>query len=112
VLEDDDQRLAPDYLAAEITFAASAEGALHLEDALARRTRISFETSHRGVDSAEQAAALMADVLGWDAGQTSREIDHYLARVEAERESQRMPDDLTADAARHGAPDVRSFSTQ
>jgi glycerol-3-phosphate dehydrogenase len=103
---------APGYLAVEITYAASAEAALHLEDALARRTRISFETSHRGVDSAEHAAALMADVLGWDAAHTSREIDHYLARVEAERESQRMPDDLTADAARHGAPDVRSFSAR
>jgi len=102
---------APGYLAAEIAFAAADEGALHLEDALARRTRISFETPHRGVESAPAAAALMAEVLGWDQAQTGREIEHYLARVEAERESQRMPDDLTADAARHGAPDVRLFSS-
>jgi len=101
---------APDYLAAEIVFAAAAEGALHLEDTLARRTRISFETSHRGVDSARAAADLMGEVLGWDAAHKVREIDHYLARVEAERESQRMPDDLTADAARLGAPDVRVFT--
>ena len=101
---------APDYLAAEIVFAATAEGALHLEDALARRTRISFEAAHRGVDSARAAASLMGEVLNWDADQTTREIDHYLARVEAERESQRMPDDLTADAARLGAPDVRLSS--
>jgi glycerol-3-phosphate dehydrogenase len=101
---------APDYLAAEIVFAAAAEGALHLEDALARRTRISFEAAHRGVDSARAAAGLMGEVLNWDADQTTREIDHYLARVEAERESQRMPDDLTADAARLGAPDVRLSS--
>ena len=60
---------APDYLAAEIAYAAAAEGALHLEDALARRTRISFETDHRGADSATDAAELMGDVLGWDAGQ-------------------------------------------
>ena len=101
---------APDYLAAEIMFAAAAEGALHLEDTLARRTRISFETPHRGVESAPAAAALMGEVLGWDKAQITREIDHYLARVEAERESQRMPDDLTADAARLGAPDVRAYS--
>ena len=99
---------APDYLAAEVAHAASAEGALHLEDVLARRTRISFETVHRGVDTAEHAAQIMGKVLGWDAAQRSREIEHYLARVEAERESQRMPDDLTADAARLGAPEVRS----
>ena len=38
--------------------------------------------------------------------QRIREVDHYLKRVEAERESQTMPDDETADAARMGAPDV------
>jgi glycerol-3-phosphate dehydrogenase len=99
---------APDYLAAEVVFAAVAEGALHLEDALARRTRVSFETVHRGVDSAEDAANLMGDVLGWDAATRQREVAHYVARVQAERQSQSMPDDLTADAARLGAPDVRT----
>ena len=39
---------APEYLAAEVAYAARAEGALHLEDVLTRRTRISFETAHRG----------------------------------------------------------------
>jgi glycerol-3-phosphate dehydrogenase len=101
---------APDYLAAEVWYAAAAEGALHLEDALARRTRVSIEMSHRGVVSAPHAAALMGDVLGWDAVRRDREVEHYLARVEAERESQRMPDDLTADAARLGAPDVRALA--
>ena len=101
---------APGYLAAEIAYAASAEGALHLEDALARRTRISFETPHRGVESAAHAAEIMGEVLGWDGTRRDREVEHYLARVDAERESQRMPDDLTADAARLGAPDVRHFS--
>jgi glycerol-3-phosphate dehydrogenase len=101
---------APEYLAAEVAYAATHEGALHLEDVLTRRTRISFETDHRGTDSAVDAAAVMGDVLGWDAATRTREVDHYLARVEAERQSQRMPDDLTADAARLGAPDVRGFA--
>jgi glycerol-3-phosphate dehydrogenase len=99
---------APSYLAVEVVYAVRAEGALHLEDSLARRTRISFETVHRGVDSAADTAALMGAELGWNAARRRREIDHYLARVEAERESQTMPDDLSADAARLGAPDVRS----
>ena len=43
---------APEYLAAEVVYAARAEGALHLDDVLARRTRISIETAHRGVESA------------------------------------------------------------
>jgi glycerol-3-phosphate dehydrogenase len=98
---------APEYLAAEVIYAARSEAALHLEDVLTRRTRISFETRHRGVASAREAAELMATVLGWDRSTVDREVAHYVARVEAERESQRMPDDQTADAARLGAPDVR-----
>jgi glycerol-3-phosphate dehydrogenase len=98
---------APEYLAAEVVYAASHEGALHLDDVLTRRTRVSIETAHRGADSAADAAELMGAVLGWDAARRDTEVAHYLARVEAERESQRMPDDLTADAARHGAPEVR-----
>src|SRR3954470_11317359 len=99
---------APDYLAAEVVHAVTAEGALHLEDVLTRRTRVSIETGHRGVESAPDVAALMAETLGWDDERTAREVEHYNARVEAERESQRMPDDRTADAARLGAPDVRA----
>ena len=88
--------------------AIAAEGALHLDDVLTRRTRVSIETSHRGVESAPAVAALMSEFLGWDAERTAREVRHYDARVAAERESQRMPDDMTADAARLGAPDVRA----
>jgi glycerol-3-phosphate dehydrogenase len=50
----------------------------------------------------------MAGPLGWDDERIGREVEHYEARVAAERESQRMPDDMTADAARLGAPDVRA----
>lgn len=97
---------ADDYLRAEVIYAATHEGARHLDDVLARRTRISIEAFHRGTDVAAESAELMAGVLGWSAQQQSREVDHYLARVAAERESQAMPDDETADAARMGAPDV------
>jgi glycerol-3-phosphate dehydrogenase len=99
---------APTYLAAEVVQAVTAEGALHLDDVLTRRTRVSIETEHRGVESAPEVAALMAGPLRWDAERTAREVEHYAARVAAERESQRMPDDSTADAARLGAPDVRA----
>ncbi|MDT4992065.1 MAG: glycerol-3-phosphate dehydrogenase, partial [Actinoplanes sp.] len=101
---------APEYLAAEVAYAVLAEGALHLDDVLARRTRISIETAHRGTATAAHAAQVMGDALGWDTIVRDREIGHYLAGVEAERQSQKMPDDLTADAARVGVPDVRGFS--
>jgi glycerol-3-phosphate dehydrogenase len=98
---------APEYLAVEAYYAAYAEGALHLDDVLTRRTRISVETEHRGVATAERVAALIAPVLGWDDEAIRLEVAHYGARVTAERQSQTMPDDHTADAARLGAPDVR-----
>ena len=98
---------APGYLKAEACYAASHEGALHLEDVLTRRTRISIEVDDRGHAAAQEVAELVAPVLGWDAHDVAREVEHYRARVQAERESQHQPDDLTADAARLGAPDVR-----
>jgi glycerol-3-phosphate dehydrogenase len=97
---------ADDYLRAEVVYAASHEGARHLDDVLTRRTRISIETFDRGVRAAEPAARLMGEVLGWTESQVRREVEHYLKRVEAERQSQEQPDDHTADAARMGAPEI------
>jgi glycerol-3-phosphate dehydrogenase len=97
---------ADDYLAAEVVYAVSHEGARHLDDVLTRRTRISIETWDRGVSAAIPVASLMAPVLGWSDEQQRKEIEHYLARVEAERASQQQPDDETADSARMGAPEI------
>ena len=55
---------------------------------------------------AAQVADLVAPVLGWSDEQRALEVEHYRKRVEAELESQQMPDDATADAARLGAADV------
>ncbi|WP_166904033.1 glycerol-3-phosphate dehydrogenase/oxidase [Mycobacterium sp. DL440] len=98
------------YLRAEVVYAVSHEGALHLEDILTRRTRMSIDTADRGVDAAQSVAELAAPLLNWDEVHTRREVAQYRARVEAEIESQRQPDDLSADAIRKGAPDPRSAS--
>ena len=94
-----------DYLAAEVVYAVSHEGARHLDDVLTRRTRISIETFDRGTASARPAAALMAGVLGWDESRVDEEVDHYLRRVEAERQSQQKLTDQEADEARVRAPE-------
>jgi glycerol-3-phosphate dehydrogenase len=99
------------YLKAELVYAASHEGASHLDDFLTRRTRISIETRHRGTRAADDTTSLVGPLLGWDEDASAREIEHYRARIEAERDSQRQPDDRTADAARMGAPDVRTGPT-
>jgi glycerol-3-phosphate dehydrogenase len=96
------------YLAAELRYAVTHEGALHLDDVLTRRTRLSIETRDRGLGAVRPAAKIMGDVLGWDRATFAREITHYEARVRAELDSQAQPDDRTADAARMGAPDVRT----
>ncbi|MBA2769916.1 MAG: glycerol-3-phosphate dehydrogenase/oxidase [Sporichthyaceae bacterium] len=97
---------ADDYLRAEAVYAASHEGARHLDDVLTRRTRISIETFDRGLAAAPVVAELVAPVLGWSPDQVAREVQHYQARVEAERLSQEQPDDQTADSARMGAPEI------
>ena len=97
---------ADDYLRAEVVYGARYEGARHLEDVMARRTRISIETFDRGTESMREVAELMAGELDWNKDQVDREVEHYRKRVEAERESQQQPDDLTADAARLGAQEI------
>jgi glycerol-3-phosphate dehydrogenase len=102
---------ADDYIQAEVVYAATHEGALHLEDVLARRTRISIEAWDRGVSAAPVAARLMGDALGWDASRVAAETENYIARVEAERASQEEPDDAGADRVRLQVPDVETLSS-
>ena len=99
---------APVYLKVEAWYAAAAEGALHLEDILARRMRISIEYPHRGVDCAHEVAEVVAPVLGWSAEDVDREVSTYIARVDAEVRSQQQPDDESADALRAAAPEARA----
>jgi glycerol-3-phosphate dehydrogenase len=99
---------APGYLRVEALYAVLAEGALHLEDILARRMRISIEYSHRGVDCAREVADIVAAALGWTAEDVNREVANYTARVEAEILSQAQPDDVSADELRASAPEARA----
>lgn len=97
-------RGAPGYLRAEIVYAATHEGALHLDDVLTRRTHIFMETKDRGLAAAEEAARLVSASLGWDQARVDEEIYRYRRRVEAEQEAGHEPDDRRADAARMRAP--------
>ena len=100
---------ADDYIRAEVVYAATHEGALHLDDVLARRTRISIEAWDRGVSAAPVAAALMGEALGWDSARIDAETAIYLARVDAERKSQEQPDDASADRIRLSVPDAETL---
>ena len=101
---------AEEYLKLEIVYGVTHEGALHLDDLLARRTRISIEAHDRGVECAQAAAELVAPILEWDERRMADEVAAYRARVSAERESQEERDDLAANADRLAAPDIRARS--
>ncbi len=96
------------YVRAEVVHAARAEGALHLDDVLTRRTRLSIESPDRALGAGALAAQLMAAELGWSDERAADEVARYAARVEAERASQRAASDEAADAVRLSAPDSRA----
>ncbi|MFB7878122.1 glycerol-3-phosphate dehydrogenase [Nocardia sp. NPDC056064] len=91
---------APEYIAAEIVYAVTHEGALHLDDVLTRRTRISIEVPDRGLAAAPQIARLIAPLLGWDEETTDAEINRYYDRVHAELAANEAADDEAANTAR------------
>jgi glycerol-3-phosphate dehydrogenase len=99
-----------EYLRAEVIYAVTHEDARHLCDVLTRRTRISFEERDRGSRCATEVAHLMGRVLGWDDETQRREVELYLAQLNAERTSQQQPDDRTADTARREAADVSAVA--
>jgi glycerol-3-phosphate dehydrogenase len=87
---------APRYLRAEVVYAATHEGALHLDDVLSRRTHIALELPERGVAAAEEVASILAPFLGWDEGRFDREISEYSALACAESYARELHDDRDA----------------
>lgn len=65
------------YVRAEVIRAVRAEGALTVEDVLARRTRMALEDRLRGLGAVEDVAALMAGELGWDEAKRGRQVCAY-----------------------------------
>jgi glycerol-3-phosphate dehydrogenase len=98
---------AADYLRVEPVYAATHEGALHLDDVLTRRTHIAIEAEDHGLTAAAEVAALMGPELGWDETRLAEEIAHYRARAVAELAAQQMPDDESAMQVRNEVRDLR-----
>ena len=97
---------APAYLRAEVVWAVTREGALHLEDILRKRIRLDYETRDRGASALEEMAAIVAPLLGWDVARTAAEIASYRARVAGEEAAERERSDEAASAARSAVPDL------
>ena len=97
---------APAYLRAEIAYAVTHEGALHLDDVLMHRTRLNYEQVDRGLGAIEEIADLIAPLLGWDQHTRTRELDAYRARAHAEAAAELQPDDATAEQVRLQATEI------
>ncbi|MFD3702019.1 glycerol-3-phosphate dehydrogenase/oxidase [Nocardia sp. NPDC058658] len=91
---------APNYIAAEVVYAATSEGVLHLDDLLTRRTRISIEVPDRGLTAAQDIGRLVAGPLGWDDDRVDDEVNAYFDRVHAELAANEATTDASANAAR------------
>jgi len=97
---------APAYLRAEIAYAVSHEGVLHLEDIMLHRTRLNYEVADRGIAALDEISRIAADGLGWDEKTRLAEVAAYTARAEAEAAAEQDPDDATAERTRLAADDV------
>lgn len=100
---------APEYLRAEMAFGVTHEGALHLEDLLARRTRLSYEHRDRGMGAAEEAAGIAGGLLGWDDDTRRAEIEAYRERCEAEQQAEGLTSEAEAQKVRGEVGEVTPF---
>jgi glycerol-3-phosphate dehydrogenase len=75
------------YLRAEVAYAVTHEGALHVEDVLARRTRLLIESPDAGVPAAPQVAAIMGGLLGWSRRRRALEARRYAELAESTAEA-------------------------
>jgi len=94
------------YIGAEIAYAVTHEGALHLDDVLMHRTRLNYEVADKGVSALDAIADIIAPRLGWDDATRAREIDAYRQRAAAEQAAAEKTDDAAAQAARDAAEDL------
>ena len=79
--------LAPGHapIAAEGVYAAEAEMAVHLNDLLARRTRLSLIDRMAGLGDGSHAVAVMGETYGWSDAERERQASSHRADVEMER---------------------------
>jgi glycerol-3-phosphate dehydrogenase len=98
------------YLGAEFVYAATHEGARHLDDVLSRRARVSIETSDGGVGCAPTVAELIAPVLGWDEARLAAEVEDYCRQAAlVKRAATEVTSDEEAARLAEGTPSLFGF---
>jgi glycerol-3-phosphate dehydrogenase len=79
------------YLRAEVAYAVTHEGALHIEDVLARRVRLLIESPDAGVSAAPEVGAIMGSLLGWGRRRRAVEVRRYAELAQTSSEALRSP---------------------
>lgn len=87
---------AESYPAAEAVYACTHQGALTLDDILARRTRIAIEVADRGRTAAAAIVPLVAPLLGWSETRGAEELAAYRRLRDAERAGESADNDAGA----------------
>lgn len=78
---------AEGYVRAEVVYAVTHEGALHLDDVMMRRTRMDYEYPNAADAALDEVADLVAAAAGWDAGRRAHEVSSYRDRAAAVRDA-------------------------
>ena len=80
------------YLKAEAVYAARYEMARSVDDILSRRTRARLLARDDSARVAAEVAELVADDLGWDAGEQERQAEQYRSSIAHERTAADLPE--------------------
>lgn len=92
------------YLRAEVAYAVTHEGALHVEDVLARRVRLLIESPDAGASAAPEVVAIMAGLLGWNRRRRGTELRRYQDFAAANGTALRVPASLSEPSAAVAVP--------
>lgn len=98
---------AEGYCWAEVLYAVTHEGALHVEDVLLRRLRVGMEYADRGVGAVDGVARRIAPYLGWDDARVEEEISGFVDRVNAELAAEKALTDVEANTIMTTATQTR-----
>lgn len=94
------------YIPAEVVYAVTHEGALHLEDIVNHRVRLALETPDRGISALPELADIVAPLLGWDEATKKHEIEAYTKDAQAELDAMKTATDAESASIRNAVPDL------
>ena len=97
---------APAFLKAEVVWAVTHEGALHLDDIIVHRVRLDLEQRDHGLAAADEIAEIAAPLLSWSKDDIAAELAAYARRCTALAQAEKETEDAAAAAHLDGLGQV------